>query len=149
MAQCPMNGKLDITECDNPVLSHRVAQCSYRGRGFGPTLCRFNILHIYLFIFYRPGNRRYLTFERPPDIFWRCLWLMWWSAGELVVIAVTPRPPAALALRRLCHAAKETVQRSENPSYSPHVPRQEEDGRGEEQEENQHITRYNIQSVSE
>ena len=25
MAQCPMNGKLDITECDNPVLSHRVA----------------------------------------------------------------------------------------------------------------------------
>ena len=58
MAQCPMNGKLDITECDNPVLSHRVAQCSYSDRGFGPTLCRFNILHIYLFIFYRPGNRR-------------------------------------------------------------------------------------------
>ena len=58
-----MNGKLDITECDNPVLSHRVATAT----GDLDQLCVDLTFFTFIFSSFIVSVC-YLTFESPRDI---------------------------------------------------------------------------------
>ena len=66
-----MNGKLDITECDNPVLSHRVATATGDLDQLCVDLTFFTFIFSSFIVYVLmccPGHRRYLTFESPRDI---------------------------------------------------------------------------------